>query len=116
MACSSFEMACLVSVRDTWKYMVYSTLALGKEREIVKEETALIRKEYAVMYTCICTCTAVHGTVCGVSGFVLCCVALSSFLSECLAYSRMYIHEYIHVCMYSTFMKLYICTHTKVLY
>ena len=24
---------------------VYSTLALGKEREIVKEETALIRKE-----------------------------------------------------------------------
>ena len=28
---------------------VYSTLALGKEREIVKEETAL-RKEYAVMY------------------------------------------------------------------
>ena len=28
---------------------MYSTLALGKEREIVKEETAL-RKEYAVIY------------------------------------------------------------------
>ena len=31
---------------------VYSTLALGKEREIVKEETALRKrkKQYAVMY------------------------------------------------------------------
>ena len=43
---------------------VYSTLALGKEREIVKEETALLRKEkeavccyvhvYIYIYTCIC--------------------------------------------------------------
>ena len=42
---------------------VYSKLALGKEREIVKEETAL-RKEkeavYAVMYTYTYTCTCVN--------------------------------------------------------
>ena len=33
----------------TYMENVYSTLALGKEREIVKEEITL-RKEYAVMY------------------------------------------------------------------
>ena len=34
---------------------VYSTLALGKEREIVKEETDR-KKQYAVMYMCSYSC------------------------------------------------------------
>ena len=45
---------------------VYST-ALEKEREIVKEETALRRKkQYAVMYMymCRCTCVDVHWCTC----------------------------------------------------
>ena len=33
---------------NAWKICVYSTLALGKERELVKEETALRKGKEAV--------------------------------------------------------------------
>ena len=41
---------CVLGMSIVYMYMenVYSTLALGKERELVKKDTAL-RKEYAVM-------------------------------------------------------------------
>ena len=61
-ACGSVDAlyTCTYSVPTCTMYMyivhgkyVYSTLALEKEREIVKEETAL-RKEKEAVCTCIC--------------------------------------------------------------
>ena len=54
---------------------MYSTLALGKEREIVKEETAL-RKEYKDAYNCIyciytCTNAASFSFLKAVSSFTI---------------------------------------------
>ena len=39
---------------------MYSTLALGKEREIVKEETALRKEKEAVCCSCTCYYPQVH--------------------------------------------------------
>ena len=57
---------------------VYSTLALGKEREIVKEETALRKEKEAV-------CCYVHVHVQTVQGCI---------------YMYMYIHVHVHVHVY----------------
>ena len=62
-------------------YMVYSTLALEKEREIVKEETALRKKQYAVMYMYMCRCTCT-------------CISCTS------THVYMYMHEHVHHNMY----------------